>query len=173
MLSVRNLFYLILLHLVISSPQINLDLTDWVSGSNDDLQHDCLHIAVLREKVTDPRQIISYCMSEWPSNWTIQNNSQDKIFTFDELFEQNIASQQLYLWSAPIDVVEQYQLYLNRRSTSNEPLLMAKQLFYNCTSPRFGPQCQYSLDAYELHHLTLKETINNYYRQPYEPTILT
>jgi hypothetical protein len=59
--------------IVIAPLQINLDLTDWVNGTerNDALQHDCLHVAASTDKDNDPRQIISYCMSEWPSKWTI------------------------------------------------------------------------------------------------------
>ncbi|CAF4053713.1 unnamed protein product, partial [Adineta steineri] len=56
--------------------------------------------------------------------------------------ELNITSQQLYHWSAPIDIIESYQSYLNQLSTSNNISLSTK-VFYNCTPPRFGPQCQY------------------------------
>ncbi|CAF4178971.1 unnamed protein product, partial [Adineta steineri] len=159
MLSIRNLVYPILFHFVIGLPQINLDLTDGVSNSESDVvsQHDCIHVAASIENGIDPHQVISYCMSEWPSKWIIQRNNQDQIFTFYQLFQQNITSEQLYRWSAPIDIVERYQLYLNQFSTSNEFLSIAVPLFYNCTSPRFGPLCQYSLDAYEPHHSSLNE----------------
>ncbi|UJR12436.1 hypothetical protein I4U23_016612 [Adineta vaga] len=141
MLPMRTLFYLILLHLVIGSPQINLDLTDWINNSKSDavLQHDCIHVATSIQEGTDSQQIISYCMSEWPTKWIIRTNSQDRNFTFAQLIQQNITSEQLYHWSAPMDVIERYQLYLNQFPTSNEFLSMGTQLFYNCTSPRFGP----------------------------------
>ncbi|CAF4427693.1 unnamed protein product [Rotaria sp. Silwood2] len=42
----------------------------------------------------------------------------------------NIISQQLYLWSTPIDIVERYQFYLNQLSTSNDKPLET-QVFYN------------------------------------------
>ncbi|CAF5007954.1 unnamed protein product, partial [Rotaria sp. Silwood1] len=56
---------------IIAFPQINLDLTDWTNDdeSNIVLQHDCLHVAAWIEEENDPYQIISYCMSEWPSKW--------------------------------------------------------------------------------------------------------
>ncbi|CAF3712463.1 unnamed protein product [Adineta steineri] len=175
MLSIRNLVYPILFHFVIGLPQINLDLTDGVSSSESDVvsQHDCIHVAASIENGIDPHQVISYCMSEWPSKWIIQRNNQDQIFTFYQLFQQNITSEQLYHWSAPLDIVERYQLYLNQFSNSNEFLSMAMPLFYNCTSPRFGPLCQYSLDAYEPHHSSLNEIVSNFYFQKYLPTTLT
>ncbi|CAF3364239.1 unnamed protein product [Rotaria sp. Silwood1] len=161
---------------IIAFPQINLDLTDWTNDneSNIVLQHDCLHVAAWIEEENDPYQIISYCMSEWPSKWKFQKNNQDQNFTFVELYKLNITSEQLYLWSAPMDVVEHYQFYLNLLLTSNtSSSSMVTYMFYNCTSPRFGPLCQYSLDAYKYHHLTLNEIIREYYLHKYEPTTLT
>ncbi|CAF0823055.1 unnamed protein product [Rotaria sp. Silwood1] len=58
-------------------------------------------------------------MSEWPSKWNIQKNNQDQNFTFAEFYKLNITSEQLYLWSAPMNVVERYQFYLNLLLTSN------------------------------------------------------
>ncbi|CAF4961142.1 unnamed protein product, partial [Rotaria sp. Silwood1] len=134
----------------------------------------CLHVAAWIEEENDPYQIISYCMSEWPSKWKFQKNNQDQNFTFVELYKLNITSEQLYLWSAPMDVVEHYQFYLNLLLTSNtSSSSMVTYMFYNCTSPRFGPLCQYSLDAYKYHHLTLNEIIREYYLHKYEPTTLT
>ncbi|CAF3404485.1 unnamed protein product [Rotaria sp. Silwood1] len=173
---ISNLFYFILLYRIIAFPQINLDLTDWTNDneSNIVLQHDCLHVAAWIEEENDPYQIISYCMSEWPSKWKFQKNNQDQNFTFVELYKLNITSEQLYLWSAPMDVVEHYQFYLNLLLTSNtSSSSMVTYMFYNCTSPRFGPLCQYSLDAYKYHHLTLNEIIREYYLHKYEPTTLT
>ncbi|CAF4014589.1 unnamed protein product, partial [Rotaria sordida] len=63
-------------------------------------------------------------------------------FTFDELSKQNITSQQIYHWSAPIDIIEQYQVYLDRLSILNGSSLRT-EIFYNCTLPRFGPIYQY------------------------------
>ena len=83
-------------------------------------------------------------------------------FTFDELSKENITSQQLYLWSAPIDIIEHYQFYLNQLSTSND-LSLAKEIFYNCTLPRFGPICQYEFDYYDPNHSSLYEIIHDFY----------
>ncbi len=63
---------------------------------------------------------ISYCMSELPSKFNITNIDFISNFTFAELSEQNITSEQLYLWSVPIDIIENYQFYLNQLSTKND-----------------------------------------------------
>jgi hypothetical protein len=88
--------------------------------------------------------------------------------TFSELSKQNIRSEQLYFWSAPIDLIENYQFYLNEFDFS-----LSKEIFYNCTLPRFGPQCQYEFDYYS-NDSSLYELIDKYFRSnEYDPTTLT
>ncbi|CAF5022495.1 unnamed protein product, partial [Rotaria sp. Silwood1] len=173
----KYLFYFIFLHLIIAIPQINLHNTGWVSENenenNDVLQHDCLRIDVLNEEGNVSREIIVYCMSELPLKFHIEENDFFPKFTFDQLSKQNITSQQLYLWSTPIDIIEDYQLYLNQLSISND-LVLSKKIFYNCTLPRFGSMCQYEIDYYHSNYLSLYEMINDfYYIYKYNPTNLT
>ncbi|CAF4700849.1 unnamed protein product, partial [Rotaria sp. Silwood2] len=116
MFHIKYLFYFIFLHLIIAIPQINLHNTGWVSENenNDVLQHDCLRIDVLNKEENVSREIIFYCMSELPSKSHIEKTDFFPKFTFDQLSKQNITSQQLYLWSTPIDIIEDYQFYLNQ-----------------------------------------------------------
>ncbi|CAF1063083.1 unnamed protein product [Adineta steineri] len=176
MLFMNYLLYLILFYEINGISQINLDLTHWTSNieSNSSLQHDCLHVAAwIENEETDPYEIISYCMSEWPSKWNIKKNNQDQYFTFAQLYQRNITSEQLYVWSTPLDIIEYYELYLNQRLISNTPVVMAINGFYNCTPPRFGPLCEYSLEMYQSDDLTLNEMIHDYYLHEYQPTTLT
>ncbi|CAF1288493.1 unnamed protein product [Rotaria sp. Silwood1] len=83
-------------------------------------------------------------MNDLPSKFHIENDDIFPKFKFSELSQQNITSQQLYIWSAPIDIVERYQLYLDHLSASYDKS-MKTQVFYNCTLPRFGPMCQYEM----------------------------
>ena len=165
----------LLLHVVLVRSRFNLDLTDWKNEIESDvaLQHDCLHVAASIENENDPRQIISYCMSEWPSKWDIEQNSSVQSFSFAALFELNITSQQLYLWAAPMDAVEDYQDYLNRMLTSKARPSLSSRLFYNCTLPWFGPLCQYSFDGYESYPLPLSDIVYHFYSKEYRPTTLT
>ena len=147
---------------MICSLQINMDITD------------CIHVTASMKKETDPYQIISYCLTESSSKWNIEENNFHQKFTFAELYKQNISSQQLYTWSAPMDLIEQYQLYINQRSLSKNISLIELQLFYNCTLPRFGRYCQYSFDTDEsIDDLSLNEIISEYYKEEYDPTNLT
>jgi hypothetical protein len=141
-------FYL--LHLINSHLQINLHLTNWTS-EDDNIQHDCLQVPAHTEEESDPRQIISYCMGEWPSKFHMKENNFDQKLTFEQLSKQNITSQQLYLWSAPIDLIEEYQFYRNQLSKS-EKTSLSTRIFYNCTLPYFGSQCQYVLQNYKFYH---------------------
>jgi hypothetical protein len=114
MFYMKYFFYFIFLHLIVGTPQINLYYTDWTNSSNNVLQHDCLRIVAFIEQAHVTRQIISYCIDEFPSEIQIENENFFPKFTFNELSKQNITSQQLYLWSAPIDLIEDYQLKMIR-----------------------------------------------------------
>jgi hypothetical protein len=61
----------------------------------------------------------------------LNENIANKI-TFNELREQGVTSEQLLNWSAPIDLVERYEM-------NNE----SSESFYNCSPPWFGSKCQY------------------------------
>jgi hypothetical protein len=168
MFHLKYLFYFI-----IAKPQINLYYTDEVSESDYALQHNCLRIPLNEEGREDVRQIMSYCMSELPSKFNIEKNEFFSKFTFAELSKQNITSQQLYLWSAPIDLIEHYQFYLNQLSTTNDSSLSTKT-FYNCTMPRFGPMCQYQLHYHYLDQSSLNDIVRDFYRTyEYKPTTFT
>ncbi len=139
------------LQLINGQLQINLYLTDRVSNkeNNNGLLHDCLYAAAHPPiKDREPYQIIPYCMGEWKSRWDIQENNIDQKFTFTELLKQGITSEQLYLWSAPMDTIESYQFYLNQLPNSKETSI-SNNIFHNCTLPNFGPKCQYALYDYK------------------------
>ena len=168
MLLIKFLINLLVLHLVYGSTQINLDLTSWfdiITDSNG-LQHDCLHVPA-----SNSHEVISYCLSEWPSKWNISNQIDPK-FTFSQLHKQNVTSEQLYHWSAPMDITENYQFYLNTLLTSNLSS-MGNGLYYHCTLPRFGPLCQYAFDGYENTNVSLNEIIDDCYRPLYQPKTIT
>ena len=158
MFSSGSFFYLILVHFIIAQPQLNLYYTNWVSENENISLHDCLRLAVTN-KFTPESENLFYCMSELPSKFFIENDSDFPNFTFATLSKQNITTQQLYLWSTPIDIIEQYQLYLTTNHSS-----LANQVFYNCTIPRFGSKCQYELTQYYSHHLSLFEIVRDRYR---------
>jgi hypothetical protein len=58
-----------------------------------------------------------------------------KTISFKELKKQNITSEELLQWFAPIDVAEKYEMNFND-----------SDLFHNCSSPWFGSRCQYKLN---------------------------
>jgi hypothetical protein len=64
--------YILVLYFVTALCQIILDRTDWVSDIV--FEDDCLHVAAKIEKENDPYQIVSYCMSEWSSQWNISTS---------------------------------------------------------------------------------------------------
>jgi hypothetical protein len=82
-------------------------------------------------------QSIAYCFRRLiPNDLFFTNNTNDPKYSFLQLRENNITSEPLYQWSAPIDLIEEYQFYLLTNQSSN-------MFFYNCTWPYFGSICQY------------------------------
>ena len=90
MFLIQNLLCVILSSTILCALQMNLDRTDWI-GIN--YQHNCLHVLASREKATNPYQIISYCLSESPTEWKIEENHCDPKFTFAQLHQQHVTSE--------------------------------------------------------------------------------
>jgi len=140
------LISLIFLHLINAHPQFNLYYTDDVYEDENVFYHDCLHVVGMAdlETLKLDMEIFFYCLSESPSKFHINIDKTISKFSFDQLKQKNITVQQLFHWSAPIDLIENYQIYLNNISS----LTFVNQTFYNCSLPKFGPQCQYELVYY-------------------------
>jgi hypothetical protein len=112
-------------------------------------------------------------MSELSSKFNIETFDFHAKLTFVDLEKENITSEEFYLWSAPIDLIEHYQFYLNQLSTFNDSILSNK-IFYNCTWPRFGPQCQYEFSNHRPDHLSSYDIIHHFYKTiEYNPINLT
>ena len=104
----------------------------------------------------------TYCFRS--NGYLRENVSSNRPFTlFSKLREQRITSQQLYLWSAPIDTVERYEMYL--MNISDEHSLTDLERFYNCTKYTFGPLCQFRTNSGGL---SLVDIIYELMRSPFE-----
>jgi hypothetical protein len=103
---------------VLTSAQLNLYKTD----QTDPLEFDCLYYYVQEEQFIGPRfqfpiyQRIDYCRR--PIDRIVESfdnmNIHDQNFTFDELHRLKITASQLLAWSAPVDLAEQYALYISQ-----------------------------------------------------------
>ncbi|CAF1023211.1 unnamed protein product [Rotaria sp. Silwood1] len=111
---------------------------------NSYLTFDCLYTQIIEGELNTyssyimNNQLTSYCRR--PDNDEKQDEISDMLeeniankITFNELRKKGVTSEQLLSWSAPIDLVEQYEI--NNQSD--------EQLFYNCSSLWFGSKCQY------------------------------
>ena len=151
--------------LVNAFPQTNFHLTN----INDrEFAHDCLRFSILPTSKKDTQEIVSFCLTNSTLNWSIQVNPLDQNYTFANLRQQNVTTEQLYQWSASIDLIEQYQFYLMYNESS-----MSTAIFYNCSKPRFGSYCQYEFLYLPSDNFTLRDTILYLYQIDYEPTSLT
>jgi len=160
--------YLVLLQIINAKLQLNLYFTDDALKNNDEntsivQQQHCLYAGTnqpfeLLDRLKSHFSLVAYCLSEPLSEFNIDNIDFFTNFTFVELRKMNITSEDLYLWSASIDLIENYQYYLNKNDS-----VLSTNIFYNCTWPRFGPQCQYELDNHNHDFPSLKEYINTYH----------
>ena len=170
MFHLKYIFYFTRLSLILSTPQVNLHYTDWPSENHNALHYNCLRVPVEDDRVSIHLEMISYCMNEFSGKFDVKKDSAFPKFTFFALSQENITIEQLYLWSAPIDLIERYQFYLNRLSISASG--EGEEVFYNCTLPRFGPVCQYELVYHYPNHFSLNEIIDDFYHH-YEYDAMT
>ncbi|CAF1313519.1 unnamed protein product, partial [Rotaria sp. Silwood1] len=89
---------------------------------------------------------ISYCIRPFGTPFTLLVNHENRVnhgksITFETLRRENITSQQLYLLSASIDVIERYQEFLEKPNSS-----LSTEVFNNCSELWFGEYCQYSFN---------------------------
>lgn len=115
--------------------------------------HDCLYYLTLDQPIPSSHnslitpvsivksiQIIDYCRRV-PMNLSYPMHS-STAFTFQQLKQMNLSSNDLYKWSAPIDVIEDYQFYIDTNLNTS-----SSHIFYNCSKPWFGPRCQYTFNS--------------------------
>ncbi|CAF1507778.1 unnamed protein product [Adineta ricciae] len=94
-----------------------------------------------------------------------------KLLSVDQIYEleRKITSEDLYLWSIPIDIIENYEIYIETNDISLED-----EMITNCTLPRFGSMCQYEFYYYHRNYSSLYEIIHGYYKSyEYDPPDLT
>ncbi|CAF1509979.1 unnamed protein product, partial [Adineta ricciae] len=114
----------------------------------DHTDFDCLYYYVPSDIVdmqldVSIKQVIKYCIR--PTNNQL-SNFEGKYYrnsTFEQLRYLNVTIEALLSWSASVDLVEQYSVYIN------DPLrndVLSNELFSNCTEPWFGSHCQYSFN---------------------------
>ena len=169
------LFFSVFLPVICSTPQINLYFTNSENNQTELIQSYCIRI-IAHDFFNDDRmnqQILSYCLSEFLFHNTSSEVTTNSQYSFAELAEQNITSQQLYLWSGSIDLIEDYQYYLDHLSKVNNSLFGKKQ-FYNCTFPQFGPKCEFELESYDSSSTTIHKIMDDFYRNHiYTSTTMT
>lgn len=162
MFGMNNGFYFILLSIIYSTYQNNLYYTDWTREKNNAVQYNCLRIANDNQMRDNQREVVSYCMNEFSPIFNVEKDVAFLKFTFLQLSQQNISSQQLYHWLASIDLIERYQFYLNKLSAWQD-ISLSTEVFYNCTLPRFGPICEYEFVYHHPNHPSLNEAIKDFY----------
>ena len=162
MFATEYLLILTLVHATVGGFQINLYYTDGIKETSHTFQHHCLRVFSTSGSKIRLYEFISYCMEDLPSKFHIESDDAFTKFTFDDLARKNITSQQLHVWSAPIDVIERFQSYLNQLATTND-LSLGSQSYSNCTLPRFGPSCEYELYNHDSEHSSLQKMLEDYY----------
>ncbi|CAF1271523.1 unnamed protein product [Rotaria sp. Silwood1] len=124
---------------------------------------DCLYYRVTKEKLAYQElsniinELIPHCFRPINTSESLFRNlvnKRDQYLTFEELRISNISIEELISWSAPIDLVEKYQLYLDEMDLS-----LSNELYYNCSKPWFGLKCQYSFEYSE--YMSINDIVEN------------
>ncbi|CAF3923753.1 unnamed protein product [Rotaria sordida] len=110
---------------------------------------DCLYYNAIDDVVTHVSglpiapQIIPYCIESIECTEANESIEKSVSWTFVELKEKQVSSEDLLSWSAPIDLAERYEIFLNNPNVSYSPL---QTIFHNCSEAWFGFQCEYTFD---------------------------
>ena len=143
------LLFVCIIHWTIIVCQLNTYNTDRNIIKSNQYQFDCLNYRIQSSKlvyqelsdVLDMK--ISYCFRPLTNTDQLTDISMDSLskkLSFEQIYMNDITVHDLFSWSIAIEVVERYQLYMNK------PDAMLNEYFYNCTPPRFGLRCQYSFE---------------------------
>jgi hypothetical protein len=140
-------FLLVIVHVLF------IDYCSTLSGFNlyhtyhrqNTLDHDCLYYFTPEIDSIHAYQFIEYCIRSPLDEEVFDDMDNDNRYTFEDLRQKNITSDHLYYWSVPIDLIEDYQNYLETNISTNN------FVFYNCTYPWFGSRCEYRFDKSQSH----------------------
>ncbi len=128
-----NLFHFVLLCLI-SEGYYRLYHSQYPISNND---HDCLYRFESSSNGL-AYHLVPYCVRH--TSIHSENACFGTKFTFQELRSNNVSSQQLWEWFAPIDIIDDYAVYLLAKSSNDNN----GQVYCNCSSRlSFGTQCQY------------------------------
>ena len=146
-------FWFVIFFLSAIQAQWNLYDTDPTYRTNQ-VQYACLYYDVsVSVSGNEPKrlensasQTIKYCLRPLNETGIINSdflNVRGVKHTFKELRNLNVTVYDLLKWSAPIDLIERYVVYINQSYTN---MSLSKEEFYYCHKQWFGPRCQYSFD---------------------------
>ena len=140
-----------LLYAIEVQSQLNLHNIDRYANV-DALEFDCLSLSEQKREI-----VIEYCrrptdVRRWKGNGFA--NMRDENYTFQDLHQMNVSSEELLLWSVPIDLVEHYQYFLDEVDVS-----LSTELIFNCTPLWFGSQCQYAFPIQDA-PVTIQQILN-------------
>lgn len=160
-------FFFIILHFITGQPLLNLYYTDLIVENNNFFEHDCLR-SISTNRYGGDVQMMSFCLSESALLFDIEDDQKISRFTFAELSNKRITAEELYYWSAPIDIIENYQYYLNTKNSALE-----EETFYNCTFGRFGDRCQYELRSFSEYASVYHNIFRYFDKLNYHPATMT
>ncbi|CAF1448019.1 unnamed protein product [Adineta ricciae] len=161
-------YFIFLIGFTCAETLLNLYYTNEIESlKNDDytMDHSCLRFI----RINSTLQVWEYqqfylCLNELLPNISIDEVNFFSQFTFANLSKNNITAEQLLLWSTPIDLIEDYQYYLNGLSTSSNSAL-GETIYYNCSFPKFGQMCQYELEFSMSINSSFSDLIWNVYSE--------
>ena len=87
------------------------------------------------------------------------NGTEFAVLAFKQLETMHVTADHLLKWSAPIDLVERYAVYLRDQPHSNSEY--EDSTFYNCTEGWFGPRCEYTFDSEASFPAIVKRAFQN------------
>jgi hypothetical protein len=154
----RNEWIMVIMITAIQKATSNQSDMYYADKFNGEMQHDCLRYTVpdeLNSNLNTPlstHQLILFCFRSIQSI-DIDQKIKATIISNNNESVSCISTSDLFIWSAPIGVIERYAAYfINKINTDADH----QQTFYNCTIPWFGPIRQCTFDTNSVFFIIVK-----------------
>lgn len=111
----------------------NQEFIDKNSASN------CFYLAEIT--FTRVHTIVPYCLRSSNVIFSVPSSIHGE--SFESLYQQNVTSNALLIDHAPLDIIEDYEIYLQKRQLNMIDNKSDTQFYYKCNRFSFGTKCQF------------------------------
>ncbi|UJR19419.1 hypothetical protein I4U23_022549 [Adineta vaga] len=158
-----KIFYRYILVILIFSSNFLYINGEYYLYDDDCLDYNVTNDAQLLTGYTvNEQQFVPFCRNDnFEDDQDDMSDREISKLTFDQLSKRDISSLQLFEWSVHLDLVEEYQFFLENRT--DKKMISSNFFIYNCSIKlKFGQHCQYSFNSHASFDTIVKNIFKTY-----------